>query len=191
MIELSIILAVRDQEPMVAPLVACAETIGTASPVSFEILALDESSGDNTLSVLSVLHSRTPQLRTLQDLDVGRGLARGSRVARGVVWLILDHPVDPGLATWAVAQVRSGQHAAIVPGELLAVTRTLGTDALRTVLGGLMAAQDAVERMVHTQGLPIARSPSPRKSLPHRVERALRQRLSRVGLVGLDRPWLR
>ena len=39
------------------------------SPLGFEILALDESSRDNTLSVLSILHGRHPELRTVDLLS--------------------------------------------------------------------------------------------------------------------------
>ena len=51
-------------------------------PMAFELLALDERSGDNTLSVLSVLHGQIPNLRTLQDVDPGFG-ERAEVAARG------------------------------------------------------------------------------------------------------------
>src|SRR6185503_19105626 len=99
---------------------------GRDRPLAFEVLALDERSGDNTASVLSVLHGQVPYLRTLQDLDRGTAIRSASRVARGDVWLVLDRPVDPELAGWAVAQVLGGRRAAIVPGEILVVHRSVG-----------------------------------------------------------------
>src|SRR5262245_60998833 len=110
-------LPVYDAERMVAPLVRSAVATrdcvlareqGRDRPLAFELLALDERSGDNTASVLSVLHGQVPYLRTLQDLDRGTAIRSASRVARGDVWLAIDRPVDPELAAWAVVQVLGG-----------------------------------------------------------------------------------
>ena len=81
-------------------------------------------------------------------------------MARGTAWLILDHPIDPALAGWAVSQVLSGQRAAWVPGELLAVDRTAGADVLRKLSGGLVSAQHAVVRYLRGRGEKAAFSPA-------------------------------
>ena len=90
-VDISVMLPVRDAEASVAPLVRSAVATrervlarerGRERPLAFELLALDERSGDNTASVLSVLHGQVPYLRTLQDLDRGTAIRSASRVAR-------------------------------------------------------------------------------------------------------------
>ena len=195
MADISIILPVRDQENTVAPLVRCAASIedhveGRAerSPLEVELLAADERSGDNTLAILSVLHGQIANLRTLQDVEPGRSIRRASAVARGTVWLVLDHPIDPALAGWAVSQVLSGQRAAYIPGELLAVDRTVGTDVLRKLSGGLVSAQHAVVRYLRGRGEKAAFSPAADATPVRKVQLLLRSSLGRLGLGRFDKP---
>jgi glycosyltransferase involved in cell wall biosynthesis len=193
--DISIILPVRDQEDTVASLVRCAASVeehvelrAKRSPLSIELLAVDEGSGDNTLAVLSVLHGQIANLRTLQDVEPGRSIRRASAVARGTVWLILDHPIDPALAGWAASQVLSGQRAAWVPGELLAVDRSAGTDVLRKLSGGLVSAQHAVVRYLRGRGETAAFSPASNATPGRKVQLLLRSSLGRLGLGRFDKP---
>ena len=93
-LELTFSLCLRDDERgvpgMVRSSVAVAEALsaerlagegGEPGHVSFEMLALDEGSRDNTLSALSILHSKHPQLRTLQNLEPGTAVMRSARTA--------------------------------------------------------------------------------------------------------------
>ncbi len=194
MAEVSIILPVRDQENDVASLVRGAVRVEDhvdappeRSPLEFELLALDERSGDNTLSVLSVLHGQIANLRTLQDVEPGAGIRRAAKVARGEVWLVLDHAIDPELAGWAVAQVLRGQRAAFVPGELLALERELGALLLKHH-GGLISAQNRVEKHLKSRRESAAFSPAPDGSAKARARRMLRSGLGRIGLGRFDRP---
>ncbi|MEM6291209.1 MAG: hypothetical protein AAGA54_08085 [Myxococcota bacterium] len=192
MAEVTIILPVRDQENDVASLVRGAvrveEYVDTrGESLSFELLALDERSGDNTLSVLSVLHGQIANLRTLQDVEPGAAIRRAAKVARGEVWLILDHAIDPELAGWAVTQVFRGQRAAFVPGELLAVERDLGSLLLRHH-GGLVSAQNRIAKHLKGRRESAAFSPAPDGSTKARAKRLLRGGLGKLGLGRFDRP---
>lgn len=190
----SVILPVRDMERAVASMVRSAARIQQhlGSPegeeISFELLALDERSGDNTLSVLSVLHAQIPNLRTLQDVEVGTSIRRAAKVARGDVWLFIDHAVDPELAGWAISQILSGQRAAVVPGELLAVDRVVGIAVLHELTGGLVSAQNAVVRYLRGRGETPAFSPPPRGGPLARARLLIRGGLGRLGLARFDRP---
>lgn len=157
-------------------------------PFAFEILALDEGSVDNTLSVLSVLHGQFAELRTMQDLEPGTAVMRAARLARGRVWLLLDRVVEQELCHWGARQVFCGHRAAVVPGELLAVERGLGQASLGWLRGGLVAAQSAVERSLDAQGELPVRSPAPDRGIKERARLILRGRLSRLGLGAFDRP---
>ena len=136
---LTIALCLRDDEERLADMAKAACTVaealirehaagdwrdGTrelASPVGedldYELLALDESSRDNTLSVLSILHAKLPQLRTMQDIEPGTAVLTAARAALGRVWLLADAPFDPQRGLWAARQVFCGDPAALVPGE--------------------------------------------------------------------------
>jgi hypothetical protein len=153
-----------------------------------EILALDQRSGDNTLSVLSLLHGQIPSLRTLQDVEPGQALRRAARMARGAVWLVMDRPLDPELGAWGVGQVLRGHRAAIIPGEMLVVDEALGITVLPRLPGGLVSAQQAVTR--HLRGLSLAPvwSPPSKKGAVQRARLFVRGQLGRFGLGWLDRP---
>ncbi|MCA9659613.1 MAG: hypothetical protein KC486_14815 [Myxococcales bacterium] len=183
--DLSILLVLRDIEPAVAGMVRDAQEIGAslANGGGFEILALDERSGDNTLAVLSILHARVPELRTLQDLSRGSGVMQGTRVARGRRWLIVDHPVSAELMRWAVVQLRDHGHpAAIVPGEVLAVEAGVGAAHLYELRGGLVSAQRAIERGLGRESRRAAWRPAPSRGCAERALHFVRRRLSGISL---------
>jgi len=158
------------------------------SPVGLELLALDQRSGDNTLSVLSVLREQLKGLRTVKDVSQGSALRYASQIARGDVWLVVDRPIDPELAGWAVSEVLGGKRAALVHGELLAMDRQLGLQILGRLRGGLVAAQNAVQRRLNTERHQLAiRTPTGGGAL-RKAQLLLRGGLSRVGLGRFDRP---
>lgn len=153
----------------------------------YELLALDESSRDNTLSVLSILHARLPQLRTIQGLNAGTAVMRAARTGHGRVWLLVDAPFDPEHGLWAARQVFCGDQAAIVPGEVLAVHRNLGQAALGWLTGGLVSAQHEVEHMLESHGQRPAWSPPRQRGFRDRAKLFVRGRLGRLGLGQFDR----
>ncbi len=194
-IDVSLILPLRDQEVQAASTVRAAEDIARRVPLpdgrtalDVEILALDQRSGDNTLSVLSVLHGKIPSLRTLQDVEPGRAIQRATAVARGSVWLLMDRPLDPDLGIWGVSQVLGGHRAATIPGEMLVVDQPLGVTVLPRLVGGLVSAQRAVNRHLRRQNLQPLSSPPSRKGATHRARLFVRGQLGRLGLGRLDRP---
>lgn len=194
-IDVSVIVPMRDLEKRVAPIVRAAAKIEPLvtreeddAPAAFEILALDQRSGDNTLSVLSLLHGQIHNLRTLQDLDPGTAIRRATKVARGRVWLVIDREVDPELAAWGIGQVFRGQRAAIVPGEILVIDRALGLTVLSDLSGGLVSAQRAVSRYLRGQNTQPAWSPPADHGAVSRARLFVRGRLGGMGLGWLDRP---
>jgi hypothetical protein len=153
----------------------------------FELLALDESSRDNTLSVLSILHGKVLELTTLTGLAPGTAIMRAARTARGRVWLMVDGPFEIEHALWATRQVFCGDRAAVVPGELLAVERNLGQATLGWLHGGLASGQREVERMLAAQGQRGAWSPARTWGIRERARMFVRGRLGQLGLGHLDR----
>jgi hypothetical protein len=89
-----VILPFADDEELVG--IACgklASHLG-ALGVSFEIVAVDEDSGDNSHAVLVLMRGRVPELRVVTAAGPGLGFSTGAGAARGrVLWLI-----DPAAA---------------------------------------------------------------------------------------------
>lgn len=190
-LSLSVILLLRNREPAVTQMVRrCVDVVRSrgAKARPFELLAVDQTSVDNTLSLLSVLHARIPELRTLQDVRQGMAVIEAARAARGDRWLLVDRVVDPQLMTWGLNQLESGKRAAIVPGEILAVEAKLGAQVLGNLAGGLVSAQQAVEHELAARGQRAAWSPAPDRGVAERAALFVRQRLGWVGLSQLDRP---
>jgi hypothetical protein len=163
------------------------KTAWVGGDLDYELLALDESSRDNTLSVLSILHAKLPQLRTMQDLEPGTAVLTAARVALGRVWLLADAPFDPQRGLWATRQVFCGDPAALVPGEVLAVRRNLGQTALGWLPGGLVSAQREVERLLASYGQQPAWSPPRERALRSSAKLFARSHLGRLGLGRFDR----
>lgn len=189
---LSIILLLRNREPAVTSMVRRAADLARAAVAGqgrrFEILAVDQTSGDNTLSLLSLMHSRIPELRTLQDVRTGMAVVEATRTARGAHWLLVDRLVEPELMTWGLRQLDAGRRAAIIPGEILAVDARLGAPVLGNLYGGLVSAQQAVTRELEARGVAPAYSPAPDRGVAERALLFLRGRLGWVGLGQLDHP---
>jgi hypothetical protein len=201
-LDVSVILPLRDMERLAATMVRSAVEMMTALPgsgleasgervsreLTFEVLALDESSGDNTLSILSVLHGQIEQLRTLQDIEPGMAIAQASQLARGEAWLLFDRPVELDLGLWGLRQVFRGHRAAIIHGEILGVSRDVGAAALSRLQGGLVSAQRSIRQYLHRHGERAALSPGPDRGLADRASLYVRGRLAPLGLGWLDRP---
>jgi hypothetical protein len=189
-LSLSVILLLRNREPAVAQMVRRAVEVvrSSAKGRRFELLAVDQTSVDNTLSLLSVLHARLPELRILQDVRQGMAVIEAVRAARGERWLVVDRLVDPTLMNWGLHQLEAGKRAAIVPGEILAVESKLGAQVLGNRPGGLVSAQQAVEHELAARGQRPAWSPAPDRGVAERALLFVRQRLGWVGLGQLDRP---
>lgn len=193
--DVSVIVPLRDQEHEVAAMIRAAAEIpayvrmpeGMHAEITLEILALDERSGDNTLSVLSVLHGQIPGLRTVQDIDPGFALRRASKIARGRVWLLLDHPIAAEAAGWALGEVLRGARAAVVPGEVLAAEGQVGARLFSECRGGLVAAQHQVMRFLKKRGEDAVVGPVTH-SAGKRMRLFLRRGCVRLGLGRFDRP---
>lgn len=192
--ELSVILRLRDAEPYVARLVKGLATLGRQLPAGtrggtnrFEILAMDERSRDNTLSVLSLLSNRIPELQSFQDVPRGTAIMRASRLAQGRAWLILEGDVDLELAAWATREVLAGHTAATIYGELLAVEREFASAHLGWMRGGLITAQREIKKGLARRGERPLQHPMPTRGLLARAQRWIRMPLARLGLARVNR----
>ncbi len=185
-VDLSLLIASRDLEAelptlvkqlLVVAQVACPPG-REAGELAFEILALDERSRDNSLSVLAMLQTQIAQLAVFDDIAPGSAIQEGVARSRGQVVMIVDTCVDADYGVWACEAVLGGQPAAVVPGELLAVQRDVADRALRRLSGGLMRGQRAVRKTLADTGLTPAFAPANVSGMRARTRRWLRDRAS-------------
>jgi len=86
--DVSVILPFGDDEEAVGIAVKRTAEYLRALGVSFEILAIDEDSGDNSHAVLALLRSEVPELRVTHAPGRGRGVDVGAARAQGTLLLV-------------------------------------------------------------------------------------------------------
>ena len=115
--ELSVVLPCFEEEASLPPLVAELRSTLGATGRSFEILCVDDASGDGTADVVRRLGASAPEVRLLRHaLRSGQSaaLATGLRAARGAILLTLDADGqnDPADFPALLAALEAGADAA-------------------------------------------------------------------------------
>jgi hypothetical protein len=86
--DVSVILPFGDDEEAVGIAVKRTAEHLRSLAVSFEILAIDEDSGDNSHAVLALLRAQVPELRVTHAPGRGRGVDIGAGRAQGTLLLV-------------------------------------------------------------------------------------------------------
>lgn len=87
--DVSVVLPFGDDEDLIGTAVRRVSAHLRERGLSFEIVAVDEASGDNSHAVLALLRPDMPELRIANAPGRGRGFASGAQRARGrTLWLI-------------------------------------------------------------------------------------------------------
>src|SRR5882762_4107234 len=94
--DVSVILPFGDDEEAVGIAVKRTAEHLRSLGVSFEILAIDEDSGDNSHAVLALLRAEVPELRVTHAPGRGRGVDVGVARAQGTLLLISTPDVASG-----------------------------------------------------------------------------------------------
>lgn len=94
--DVSVILPFGDDEEAVGIAVKRTAEYLRALGVSFEILAIDEDSGDNSHAVLALLRAQVPELRVTHAPGRGRGVDVGAARAQGTLLLVTTPDVARG-----------------------------------------------------------------------------------------------
>ncbi|MFT3694533.1 MAG: hypothetical protein QM831_15400 [Kofleriaceae bacterium] len=123
--DVSVILPFGDDEETVGVAVKRTAEYLRAANVAFELLAIDEDSGDNSHAVLALLRADVPELRVTHASGRGRGVDVGAARAQGTLLLV----TTPDVA------------AASLDGAADAVRRLLANDGdAEVALGGYTVA---------------------------------------------------
>ncbi len=177
-------MSVRYEVSVVVPFADDEDAIGTAIQRladhlrllghPFEILAVDEDSGDNSHAVLALLRAQVPELRVVHAPGRGRGADAGAARAQGRVLWIIDPDVALGslaLAAPAIEQIIAGAtDAIVVHGHFIVANRVRALPALTGLRGSRDARRRRLARRMAAHGLRldvqlIGAAPLPRPRL--------------------------
>lgn len=135
--DVSVILPFGDDEEAVGIAVKRTAEHLRALSVSFEILAIDEDSGDNSHAVLALLRAEVPEVRVTHAPGRGRGVDVGVARAQGSLLLISTPDVAAASldgAGDAIRRLRGGEgDAEVALGRYTVVHRLRAITALRGV----------------------------------------------------------
>jgi hypothetical protein len=138
-LEVSVVLPFADDEDVIGTAVRRVANHLREYGVSFEIIAVDEDSGDNSHAVLALLRKDLAELRIASAPGRGRGFAKGAQRARGhVLWLVEPRAALAPLAPFgrAYRRVCRGEHDLVVAGARFALChRTHCLSVLESVRG--------------------------------------------------------
>jgi glycosyltransferase involved in cell wall biosynthesis len=157
--EISVIVPFGDDEDLIGT--AIQRLADHVRPLSlpFEILAVDEDSGDNSHAVLALLRANVPELRVVHAPGRGRGTDAGASRAQGRMLWIVDPDIALGNltpATAAFAQVgRSDVDAVVLHAHYVIANRLRSLPALAGLRGNGDARRKRLMRRMAARGLRI------------------------------------
>jgi dolichol-phosphate mannosyltransferase len=133
-VDVSVILPFGDDEDRVGVLSRRVAEHLRELGLAFEILAVDEGSGDNSVALLSILRGELPELKLVH------GMSDGVLAARGRTLWVVDHHLghDAGaLAPFATAErrVSAGEADVVAAGRFLVARRTRAWPVLERAKG--------------------------------------------------------
>jgi hypothetical protein len=158
-LDVSVVIPFADHEDLIGA--ACGRIARHLAELglSFEILAVDEASGDNSHAVLGLLRRSLPPLRIIAGARPGRGFAMGSACARGrVLWLVEPHSALRSLAPFGRAHarvVRGELDLAVVRGRFSVVKRSRALGLVDAIAGSAGAFERRLVRRASSRGLNV------------------------------------
>jgi hypothetical protein len=155
---LSIVLPFADHEDVLGA--GCRRLAGhcRALGISFELLAIDEGSGDNSHALLALLRPELPELRILTVPGPDRAFAAGAAAARGrTVMLVEPLAATRSLAALDAALTRLGHGAdlVILPGRFAVARRTRALGVLDPTRGRGPGFERRLARRASRRGLRV------------------------------------
>src|SRR5689334_20267729 len=146
--DVSVILPFGDDEEFVGIAVRRTAEHLRSLGLAFEILAIDEDSGDNSHAVLALLRAEVPELRVTHAPGRGRGVEVGASRAQGALLLVATPDVASAALDGAGDACRR-----LLAGEgdaEIALGRFTAADRMRTldVFRGLRLAGAAMHRRI-------------------------------------------
>ncbi len=144
--DVSVILPFSDDEELIGTAVSRIASHLREHRLTFELLAIDEDSGDNCHAILALLRAQVPELRVTNSGGPRRGFEFGAHRAQGrVLWLIEPREALAPLAAFGRAYrrtVRGDSDLVIVKQRFCLARRT----RLLSVIDGLRGNASLFQR---------------------------------------------
>lgn len=158
-VDVSVVVSFGNDEERVGRLVTRLADHLRMHGVSFEIVAVDDGSVDNSAALLLLMKGQVPEARVLVAPAAGDGFALGARAARGrTLWLVHAHRADVPLAPfgWAHRRVHGGDvDVVLVAGRYLVCRRMKVWELLDGVRGRGAAFERRFLRRARAQDLRV------------------------------------
>ncbi len=159
-VEVSVVLSIRDDEELIGHQVrAIASHLGSLGR-SFEIVAVNDGSRDNSLAMLELLAARTPALRVVRANAAGRAFLRGASEARGevIVLCAASRPLFLGALGWALGRLGAGREAVILRGRYIVARRLLALPVIVRATGPGLLFERVFEQRARDLGIDVVGS---------------------------------
>jgi hypothetical protein len=158
--EISVVLAVGNVEDRVGHQIHRVAGHLRRLGVAFEILAVNDGSTDNSLSIATLLATGVPELRVLARNVSGRAFLRGTSEARGPVVVLLDAASDVSFAPlgWALSRLAAGREAVILRGRYIVARRLMALPVIVRASGPGLLFEPIFERRAQELGIAVVGS---------------------------------
>lgn len=156
----SVVLAVRDDEERIGDRVRALAQHLRALGRSFEVVAVNAGSRDNTLAMLELLVANVPELRVLPAPVPGRAFLRGTSEARGDVVLLCEAAKPLFLAPlgWALRRLDAGREAVVLRGHYIVARRLLSLPVIVRATGPGLLFERVFEQRARDLGIDVVGS---------------------------------
>jgi hypothetical protein len=158
--EISVVVTVRNDEDQIGHRVRSIANHLQALGRSFEIVAVNDGSRDNSLSILELIASSNGWLRIARANVAGRAYLRGAGEARGSILLLIEGGRSASLAPlgWALSRIAAGREAVILRGRYIVARRLLALPIIVRATGPGMLFEQIFERRARDLGIDVVGS---------------------------------
>jgi len=158
--EISVVLAVHDDEERIGHQVKAIACHLRSLKRSFEIVAVNNGSRDNSLSILELLAARLPELRVVRAAAGGRAFLRGAEQAAGTLLILFQANRRTTLAPlgWALSRLAAGRDAVILRDRYVVARLRPVLPVLARASGPGLLFESLFERRAQALGLDVVGS---------------------------------
>ena len=158
--EISVVLAVHDDEERIGHHVKAIASHLRALKRPFEILAVNNGSRDNSLSILELLAARLPELRVVRSDAGGRAFLRGAEQAAGTLLILIEAGRRTTVAPigWALSRLAAGRDAVILRDRYVVARLRPVLPVLARASGPGLLFESLFERRAQALGLDVVGS---------------------------------
>jgi len=174
-LEISVVLAVGNVEDEVGHQIRVVADHLRKLGLTFEILAVNDGSSDNSFSIATLLAASVPELRVLSRNVAGRAFLRGTSEARGAVVVLLEANRKVSFAPlgWALSRLGAGREAVILRGRYIVARRLMALPVIVRASGPGLLFEPIFERRAQELGIDVVGS-RPKRPTPLLLRPVLR-----------------